>query len=416
MRSRFPIVISLLAALAALPSLAPAAVIFKPGEKAKYLAPGEEEINGTAQELFATAQSAENRGNDVRAIKAYRAIVKKYPRDTLAAGAVYRMAVLLEKNHDYLRAADAYRVTVEKFPRSPNFEESIEAQFRIGEMYLAGKKLKLLGIPVKSAIDKAVTIFAGIVRSAPYGKYTARAQFNIGRASEKQGNATLAVAAYQSVIEKFPNDPIAADAQYQIGYIWFKEGRSGVRDAKAAANAKLGFQDFLYRYPKSEKVAQARENLKFLDQKQTTDSFQIAKFYDKQKDYRAAVIYYNDVIRQQPGSDVSQRAKKRVDELRAKVGEAALQSAALTAETAKKPGKTVASEGERSSSGSSNGSPGMRTSPSDVGPLPPLPPPDLDESLPPPASLNPDTTTAPYVPSSSETPAPDATPESTPEP
>ncbi len=117
------------------------------------------------------------------------------------------------------------------------------------------------------------------------------------------------------------------------------------RDAKAVANAKTAFQDFLFRYPKSEKAAQARENLRMLDQKQTTDAFQIAKFYDKQKNYRAAVIYYNDVIRQQPGSTQSDRAKQRVEELRAKVGDAALQSAAVTAATAKKP---VASPPNRS--------------------------------------------------------------------
>jgi outer membrane protein assembly factor BamD len=132
-----------------------------------------------AQELFQTAQAAENRGNRGRAAKAYRAILRKYPKDTLAAGAAFRYAVMLEQNGDYIKAATAYRNYAEKYPRSPNFDEAIEAQFRIGEMYLNGKKVKLLGIPVKSAIDKSLGIFAGIVRSAPYGKYTARAQLFI---------------------------------------------------------------------------------------------------------------------------------------------------------------------------------------------------------------------------------------------
>ena len=66
-------------------------------------------------------------------------------------------------------------------------------------------------------------------------------------------------------MEKFPNDPLAVDAQYQIGYIWSKAMRSGTYDPDAAAKAKTGFQDFLYRYPNSEKSAQARENLKQLE-------------------------------------------------------------------------------------------------------------------------------------------------------
>ncbi len=283
-----------------------------------------------------------------------------------------RIATLLlqEKAGDYLKAAAAYRVLVEQYPKDPHFDEAIEAQFRIGEMYLAGKKMKILGIPVKASMDHAIEIFNAIVKTAPYGKYTARAQFDIGLASEKQGDLESAVRAYQAVVEKFPNDPIAADAQYQIGYIWFKTARSGVHDPKAAENSKIGFQDFLFRYPKSEKSAQARENLQKLDQKQSSNSLEIAKFYDKQKNYRAAVIYYNDVIRQQPGSTAGDLAKKRVDQLRAKVGDGALQPAELTAATAKKPkATTTAAAGPPGSPGGSSSL--MHTSPGDVAPLPP---------------------------------------------
>ncbi|MGZ4983090.1 MAG: outer membrane protein assembly factor BamD [Chthoniobacterales bacterium] len=388
----------LVAGLLASAATGSAAVVFQPGEKAKYVAPGEEQINGTAQQMFDVAQQAENAGNYGRAIKAYRAIVRKYPHDALAAGSAYRYAQLQEKQGDYIKAAAAYRVMVEQYPKTPHFDEAIEAQFRIGEMYLNGKKIKFLGIPVKASLDKAIEIFAGIVRSAPYGRYTARAQFDIGRATEKQGNAESAVAAYQAVIEKFPDDPLAADAQYQIGYLWQRSAASGVRDAKATKNAKLGYQDFLYRYPKSEKASQAQENLRKLDQRQTATSMQVAKFYDKQKNYRAAVIYYNDVIRQLPGSVAAEQAKKRIAVLRAKVGDKGLQPAEITAATAKKPtGRQTASSG---------GSPSMHGSPGDVAPLPP---PETDESLPPPTSLNPDTTAPDFPPLPTPSPTPDTT-------
>jgi outer membrane protein assembly factor BamD len=396
----FRILVPMVICCVAFAPQSPAAVVFKPGQKTKYVAPTGEEINGTAQELFQIAQAAENRGDSGRAMKAYRSIVRKYPRDTLAAGAAFRYAQLSERQGDDLKAAAAYQVVVEQYPSSPNFDEAIEAQFRIGEVYLTGKKLKLLGIPVRSALDRATQIFAAIVRTAPYGKYTARAQFNIGLVNEKQGNAEAAVKAYQAVSEKFPDEPVAADAQYQIGYLWFNAARSGTRDAKAVENAKIGFQDFLFRYPKSEKAAQARQNLRILEQKNTTDSYQIARFYDKQKNYRAAVIYYNDVIRQQPGSTESDRAKKRVDELRAKVGDAALQPPAVTAATAKKPKPQTQTSSAASDSGYDDG---MRTSPDDVAPLPP---PELDDSLPPPASLTPGNTTAPDPSSATPSPTP----------
>src|SRR6266550_5297923 len=171
-------------AVLALPTIGMASVIFQPGKKAKYVAPGEEEISGNAAELFQIGQTAEKEGNTKRAIKAYKSLVKRHPKDALAAGALYRAAELQEQTHQYMPAADSFRQLVERYPASPHFEEAIEAQFRVGEIYLNGKKLKVLGIPIASSLDRAITIFASVVRTAPYGKYTARAQFDIGLARE----------------------------------------------------------------------------------------------------------------------------------------------------------------------------------------------------------------------------------------
>jgi outer membrane protein assembly factor BamD len=377
-----------------------AAVVFKPGEKAKYVPPGEEELNGNASELFQIGQKAESRGNKKRAIRAYRTLVRRHPKDALAPSAAFLTAKLLEQVRDYPEAASSYRYVVEKYPSSPHFDEAIEGQFRIGEMYLAGRKLRLLGVPVATSMDRAVEIFAAVIRTAPYGKYTARAQFDIGLAREKQGLNDAALQAYQAVVDKFPSDPIAAEAQYQIGYIWLSAARTGTKDIAAAVNASTAFQDFLARYPNSEKAAQARSNLQSLGRKTTVSSFDVAKFYDKQRSYRAAVIYYNEVIRQQPGSPESEKAKRRIDQLRAKLGDKVVEAALEANEKTKKTDANQANpKGESQSSPSG-----------DTGALPP---PETDTALPPPASLVPDTTN-----SALPTPTPEATPnaESSPAP
>src|SRR6266550_4143748 len=368
-----------------LPQPGIASIIFKAGEKAKFVSPGEEEISGNAAELYQIGQKAEQDGDKKRAIRAYKSLVKRHPKDALAPTALFRAAQLQEQTHQFTPAADSYLQLVERYASSAHFDEAIEGQFRVGEIFLNGKKLKVLGIPIASALDRAVTIFANVVRTAPYGRYTARAQFNIGMACEKQGANDAAIQAYQAVVDKFPNEPIAVDAQYQIGYIWFTAAQLGTNDAAAAGNAKTAFQDFLFHYPKSEKAAQARANLDILEHKQTASSYKVAKFYDKQKYYRAAVIYYNEVIRQQPGSEESNEAKKRIDQLRAKFGDAALQPAIPVSQTAKK--KPEVNGGRTAGSGSAR--PGA---PNNEAPLPAT---DGDSSLPPPASLAPDTTTAP---------------------
>ena len=382
--------------------VANAAVVFRPGEKTKYVPPGEEQLSGDAAELFEIGQKAEKEGNLNRAIGAYKTLVHRYPKDALAAGAAFRGAVLYEQTHQYLEAAGTYRTVVVSYPTSPHFNEAIEGQFRVGEMYLAGKKLKLLGIPFATSMDRAVDIFAAVIRTAPYGKYTARAQFDIGLAREKQGANDAAIQAYQAVIDKFPNDPVAADAQYQIGYVWFRSAKGGTRDIAATINARTAFQDFLFRYPNSEKAAQARANLAQLEHRATSSSYDVARFYDKQKDYRAAVIYYNEVIRQQPGSAESEKAKKRIEELRKKVGDKVLQSAQ---EAEKEAEKKKATGQEKPKAGTPEEKPpGLDSAP--------VLPPDVDSALPPPPSSPPINSGAPSSqPASNPTPEPSNPPD-----
>jgi outer membrane protein assembly factor BamD len=384
----------------------PAPVVFRPTDKLKYEAPGQEEFNANAQELFNRGEAAEREGSRGGAIKQYRRVVKRYPNSAVAAGAQYRLAQLQEEGGDYLKAADSYRVLVENYPQSPHFNEALEGQFRIGEMYLAGKKLKILGIPLMTSMDRAVEIFAAIVRTAPYGKYTARAQFDIGRAREKQGQNDLAVAAYQAVVDKFPHDPLAVDAQYQIGYVWLAAAKAGTQDQQAASEAKTAFQDFLFRYPKSEKAPQARENIAMLAGAQTGNAFEIAKFYDKRKNYRAAAIYYNDVIRQQPGSPASEEAKKRVDQLRAQIGDEAVKPHPIAA------AKTSPRGGV--GPGASDTVPAYRgADPNNVAPLPPA---ESDPSLPPPPSSSGPSGTSglDLAPSGAPAAPPDSSPSPTP--
>jgi len=377
-----------------------AAVVFKPGEKSHERTPGEEEMSGTARQLFDKAQEAEKHNNPGAAIKAYRTIVKKHPHDALAAGACWRLGQLQEQIHKYLPAADAYAVLCEKYPKSERFDEAVEALFRIGEMYLVGQKTKILGITIKSGLEQAGEIFTAIARVAPYGKYTARAQFDLGRVREKQNRNEAAIAAYQSVVEKFPDDPIAVDAQYQIGYIYSKASKSGTYDPATAAKSKVAFEDFVARYPNSEKTTQAKQNMKQMERKETSTAYDIAKFYDKQKQYRAAAIYYNEVIRTQPDSTEGERAKKRISELRRKVGEDKLQAPSVTAAAANKKSRKPQSQHDNS------------PPPPSSNELAPLPPSDTDASLPPPASLLPDTTTAP--PPSDSAALPSASPQPSP--
>ncbi|MCK9590270.1 MAG: outer membrane protein assembly factor BamD, partial [Terrimicrobiaceae bacterium] len=185
--------------------------------------------------------------------------------------------------------------------------------------------------------DRAEQMFASIIKNAPFSKNAPIAQFNLGLTYEKQGKLKEAAGAYQTILDKYPASSIADDALYQIGYIYMQVGRSGKsQDLSSLVVAKNTFEDFLLQYPNSEKAAQARENLVSIGGKESGDLLAIAQFYDRYKNYRSAAIYYNDVIRRQPGTKQAEFARNRIETLRSDVGDDALRTGPERAETGEK--------------------------------------------------------------------------------
>src|SRR6476659_9010694 len=120
------LVLVLLAVVLFIPEPTRASIIFKPGQKAEYVPPGEEEINGNAAEIYQTAQSAEKENNLKRAIRAYKTLVKRHPKDALAPTALFRAAQLQEQTHQLTPAAESYLQLVERYASNPHFDEAIE--------------------------------------------------------------------------------------------------------------------------------------------------------------------------------------------------------------------------------------------------------------------------------------------------
>ncbi len=258
------------------------------------------------------------------ALKLARSIVAQRALTSAAARAQFQIGQILERKQDHDDAFKAYSDYLTNYPRGGDFDSVVKAQFEIAKMFMEGRKKKVLGVTISTSYGKAETMFADIVRRAPFHRLAPIAQFNVGQVLERQGKPSEALAAYQELVVRYPGDPITDDAQYQIGYVQLQETQRGSYDENGRQRAKEAFEDFAARYPNSEKIAQARQNVKTLSTNDVAGSLDAARFYDRAKQYRAAAIYYNDVIRQSPGTPESEIATKRIAELKNIVGADAL--------------------------------------------------------------------------------------------
>jgi outer membrane protein assembly factor BamD len=292
----------------------------------------------TAAEQMGKAEAFEASGEWDSAVGAYRALVKSFPNSALTPKAQLKLGHSLEQQNEFEKAYEAYETYLTKHPGGSDFATVVESMFRIAKLFMDGQKRKVFGIAFAPSMERAQEMFGGILRSAPYSKWAPLAQFNQGQVFEKQGRGPEAIAAYRSVVTRYSSDEIADDALYQIGYVLLKEFREGSNDRASAEKAREAFEDFINRYPESEKVAQAKENLKSLETGDVKGVLEVAKFYDRTKSYKAAVIYYNDVLKAQPSSPEAGYAKARIAELRDKVGDDSLKAGSEKPETGEKVG------------------------------------------------------------------------------
>jgi len=306
-----------LSALACATSFVHATLVWRPGEGWSDES-GADVSASSSRDQLELAHKLEAQGQRDQALKAYKGLLRRWPLSFFAPEAQYRVGKILEDEASFKEAFDAFQKMVTKYPSSDFFSQALNEQYRIANLYLAGEPQRVWKIPVGPSMDRTIEMYQRIIKNAPYGDYAPQCQFNIGLAKEKQRKYTDAVDAYQVVLDNYPTSSVAANAQYQIGYAWMRSSISGDYDMGAAKKATDAFQDYLVRYPNSDKAVQAQENIKKLGQKQTQGAFDIAQFYEKSHppDPRAAFIYYNEVVREDPNSAQAQLAKKRIQELR----------------------------------------------------------------------------------------------------
>ncbi|VVM08438.1 hypothetical protein MAMC_02151 [Methylacidimicrobium cyclopophantes] len=250
------------------------------------------------------------------ALRAFMVLVRRWPYSFFAPEAQFRIAECLEKRGDFLKANKAYDKMIQKYPASSFFEQALERKLAIGNLYLAGEPQRLLGVPFGPSMKIAVDIYESIIRAAPYGRLAPVAEFQLGLARTNEKKYSEAIAAFSRILDKYPNSELADDAQYQLGYTWFVSALATAYDQSSGEKAMEAFEDYIVRYPLGDKVAAAREHLALLKKRATLGSFNIAAFYEKTKNYKAAFIYYSDVIRQNPDSEQGKIAEQKVKLLR----------------------------------------------------------------------------------------------------
>jgi outer membrane protein assembly factor BamD len=310
----FIAVLSMMVFAFLMPTESPAPLVWRKGEGWTWERAGVLTGTNPADQLK-VAKDLQAKKDYRGAIDAYRRVVRRWPQSSSAQDARLGLAECLGVINYYYQAFKEYQQLIEKHPNTPHFDTVLQRQFEIGNLFLGGERQKAWGVRWFPSVERAIEVFEKVIKNGPYSPVAPEAQFRIGLAYEKQNDYLAAVHAYEKILERYAKHPLAEAAQFQIGYAYKKESQRAEYDQNSANQAIAAFSDFLLRYPASEKAVLAEQYRTALKEEQAKGLYGIGQFYEKNKKYQSALIYYNDVIEKNPVSDWATQAKDKVAKL-----------------------------------------------------------------------------------------------------
>jgi outer membrane protein assembly factor BamD len=309
-------------ALVLFPMRSPAPLVYRPGEGWTYEMPG-----GTgnwhrerARDQLAVAQQAFDSGKFRLALKSAKRVVSIWPLSDYAPQALYLEGRCFEARKMDEKAFKAYQDCLERYPKQVNVGDLQRRQFDIAVRFLHGQWFKLWGyIPFFPSMDRTADMFDKIVRYGPYGEFGAEAQMNIGAAREKEKDYPLAVEAYERAADRYSEQiKIASDALFKAAGASYKQARTSEYDQSVAEQAISSYKDFISLYPNDLRATNAETIIGSLRAEQAHGNFRIAQFYEKNKKWDGALIYYNEVLLKDAGSPLAAQARQRIEALKSR--------------------------------------------------------------------------------------------------
>jgi outer membrane protein assembly factor BamD len=289
----------------------PAPLVWRRGEGWSYESTGVTWGN-TPKEQLDICRQLQNKGDYGSAASGYRRLLKRWPTSMFAAEARLGLAECYTARGYHYKAFRECQNLVTRHPGSDLFDKAIRYQFEAGNLFMAGERDKAMGIRTFPSYEKAIEIFQQVLKNAPFSEVGPPSQFHIGLTYEKQKEYVMAVNAYEKLLERYPRHELAEVAQFQIGLAYRKQAARAEYDQNAANQAIAAFTEYIVRYPSNEKAALAEQYRGALKSDQSRGLFEIGHYYEKRRNATAALIYYNEVLEQNPQSEWAERAQAKI--------------------------------------------------------------------------------------------------------
>ncbi|MFH1593167.1 MAG: outer membrane protein assembly factor BamD [Candidatus Omnitrophota bacterium] len=269
-------------------------------------------VKDTPEEQFKWGMKFYEEKEYIFAAEAFTSLVEHYKDSVLAPEAQYYAGRSYQDAGKLFIAFENYQKAIDVYPFTEKIDEIIEREYNLGMTMYESHRAKLMGKEIMTDLDRAVEIFRKVNENAPFGEYSDKSQFMVAQCYKKSEQYKEAKDEFQAFIQKYSSSTLRDKAAYEVAQCTYLASFKPDYDQELTDEAIEEFRRIAEGKGGLIVSDEARDAVFLLEDRKAESLFNTAKFYERQKKYESAALYYEDILTKYPRSTFSEQAVEKL--------------------------------------------------------------------------------------------------------
>lgn len=212
---------------------------------------------------------------------------------------------------DEFKAAQEFQQVVANYPDTDLYDDVIDNQYAIGDQLYEKGQVRLKRwwwFNRKRPLRRAADVYEMVVENQPFTPEAAEAQYKIGLTHQARKNYYEAAYEYRRVIEDYSNSDWVDDASYALVQSYEALALPPDYDQSPSQLTIRAIDDFTSRFPSDERVEEVAPIRDEMVERIAQQRLETARYYERQRDFDAAKLYYQIIVDDFAGTDAAETA------------------------------------------------------------------------------------------------------------
>ncbi len=242
------------------------------------------------------------------AIRKLEQLIEVFPASPYAAKARYHIGEIYQMAGEKEKAFQSYQKVLDNYPGSDLVTTAVSKQFVIGGQFANKKQGGWFSFLRSDPAD----LLTRTVTAAPYAAEAEKALYDLGNYHFREKHFQEAIDTFDRLVQDYPESQYGPAAELKAGKANFKIYRKQKNNEDLLLNTSTRLASFLARYPDNKDNGRAQKLYNQTRELLAGKVLDVAQFYEKNKNRKAAKVYFEKVVNDYPETEAAKAAGEKI--------------------------------------------------------------------------------------------------------